>query len=740
MNRGFKNPEIQGFERKDYFVLSTRIDYENFLNPSQLKAAMTLEGPVLVIAGAGSGKTRTLVYRVARLVETGIQPENILLLTFTRKAAGEMLERAAGLANERCRHVSGGTFHSLAHRVLRHHAHLLGFENTFTILDRSDMEEILQSLIKDLRVEKGSVRFPKRTTLASIVSKSVNLQEPIESLMRDEYAQFLEYTPHIKKMAELYQRHKRTNQLMDYDDLLIHFRQLLSEHRDIRDELSGQYRYIMVDEYQDTNGIQADIIKWLAAEHRNIMVVGDDSQSIYSFRGASYHNMFDFPMLFKDTRIIKLEENYRSTQPILEFTNSLMDQAVEKYTKCLFTKRKGGVMPKVIDVRTEPEQAMFVSQSIRNYLDQGVSLKDMAVLFRAAYHSFELELELARNDIPYVKYGGFKFMESAHIKDLLAHLRVMVNTQDTVSWGRILRLIKKIGQAKSQSIIHWLREGNHLPQQLDEWPGRTKKDEGLDRLAGLMKQLAEKPLSPEQAVEIAMEYYSPILKERFDDFPRRQKDLEQLIPMASRYTKLRAFLDDLMLEPPNSSADIDRPERDDYLTLSTVHSAKGLEWAVVFIIWVMEGYFPNSKSYSSVAAIDEERRLMYVAATRAKDQLIMCYPGREELPFWQFGDTGYRNGLSSFIQALPEGVMEHHALNHFQKKLNVSWSPPPPKTRVLRSIDQSDSNLRPGDRVKHPAFGSGIISKFIDKQKVEVLFRDAGRKLLHLEYTTLEKV
>jgi DNA helicase-2/ATP-dependent DNA helicase PcrA len=699
---------------------------------------MTLEGPVLVIAGAGSGKTRTLVYRVARLVETGVPPENILLLTFTRKAAGEMLVRAAGLADEQCRQVSGGTFHSLAHRVLRSRANLLGFENTFTILDRSDMEEILQALVKEIQIDKGSVRFPKRATLASILSKAVNLEEPIESLMRDEYAQFLEYTPYIKKISILYQKHKQNNQLMDYDDLLIHLRQLLTDHEVIRDELSRQYRYIMVDEYQDTNGIQADIIKGLASEHRNIMVVGDDSQSIYSFRGANYQNMFDFPMLFKDTKIIKLEENYRSTHPILKFTNSLMDQAVEKYTKCLFTKRKGGEMPKVVDVRTEPEQAMFVSQSVRNYLDQGLSLKDMAVLFRAAYHSFELELELARSDIPYVKYGGFKFMETAHIKDLLAHLRVMVNTNDTVSWGRILRLIKNIGQAKSQSITNWIQADKRPPHQLDEWPGQAKKDGGLNKLANLMKQLKENHLSPERAVELVTEYYTPILKERFDDFPRRQKDLEQLIPMAGRYTKLRAFLDDLMLEPPNSSADIDRRERDDYLTLSTVHSAKGLEWSVVFIIWVMEGYFPNSKSYASVAAIDEERRLMYVAATRAKDQLIMCYPGQEELPFWQFNDTEFRNGLSSFIQALPEGVMEHNALNRFQKKPRAPWSPP--KAPARRALDTSDSDLRPGDRVKHPAFGSGVISKFIDKQKVEVLFRDVGRKLLHLEYTTLEKV
>ena len=725
---------------KEDIVLPSQIDYKNLLNPSQFKAVMTLDGPVLVIAGAGSGKTRTLVYRVARLVETGVPPENILLLTFTRKAAGEMLERAAGLSDERCTRVSGGTFHSLAHRVLRHHADQIGFEKTFTILDRSDMEEVIQALVKELKIDKGVVRFPKRATLASILSKAVNLQKPIETLVTEEYSQFLEYAPHIKKISILYQDYKKTNQLMDYDDLLIHFRQLLAEHENVRDELSAQYQYIMVDEYQDTNGIQADIVKWLASGHGNIMVVGDDSQSIYSFRGANYQNMFDFPRLFKQTKIIKLEENYRSTQPILTFTNTLMDQAVEKYTKCLFTQRKEGEMPKVIDVRTEPEQAMFICQSIKERLNRGLPLKELAVLFRAAYHSFELELELTRHDIPYVKYGGFKFMESAHIKDLLAHLRVVVNRNDAVSWGRILRLIKNIGQVKSQSIINWIRSNDRSSYRLHEWPGQKSRDEGLSRLSKLLEQIRDNHLSPEKSVELVNEYYEPILKEKFDDFPRRQKDLEHLIPMAARYKKMRAFLDDLLLEPPNSSADINLRDRGDYLTLSTVHSAKGLEWSTVFIIWVMEGYFPSSRSYSNLEALDEERRLMYVAATRAKDQLIMCYPGQEELPFWQFNDTGLRNGLSSFIQALPDDIMEHISFNQFTRRPNVKWTTP--KTTVRKDIIESDSNpdLRSGDRVKHPAFGHGVVSKFIDKQKVEVLFRDVGRKLLHLEYTTLEKI
>jgi len=707
---------------------------------------MALDGPVLVIAGAGSGKTRALVYRVARLVETGVPPENILLLTFTRKAAGEMLERAAGLADERCRHISGGTFHSLAHRVLRKNADLLGFDNSFTILDRLDMEEVIQALIREIQVDKGSIRFPKRSTLATILSKAANLQQSVEFLMREEYAQFLEYIPQINRLSKHYGDYKRTNQLMDYDDLILFFRQILSENKDVRKTLSEQYRYVMVDEYQDTNAIQADIVKWLAFSHHNIMVVGDDSQSIYSFRGANYKNMFDFPVLFPESKIIKLEENYRSTQPILTFTNALMDQASEKYTKCLFTKRVDGEMPRIIDTRTEPEQAMFICQTIQEHISLGRSIRDVAVLFRAAYHSFELEVELTRQGIPFVKYGGFKFMESAHIKDLLAHLRIVLNRDDSISWGRILRLIKNIGQRKSQSIINWMKTNRTLPWQVAEWPGTGKGDNALEALSRLLRQLSVRELPPQEAVELVMRYYEPILKEKFDDFPRRQKDLEQLIPMADRYGKLRAFLDDLIMEPPTTSADMNPEPRGDRLTLSTVHSAKGLEWSVVFVIRVTEGYFPSAKAHSNQAAIEEERRLMYVAATRAKDRLIMCYPSQQASQSWSFSGSaaiGYRSGLSSFIQALPEELMEFSSSEPSGRRTAVQrtavqWYAT--KSRPRQSHKGHPSGLRTGERVNHPAFGPGVISRFMDGEKVEVFFKNVGRKVLHLVYTTLEKI
>lgn len=716
--------------------MSDRIDYDNLLNPAQLEAVMTLDGPVLVIAGAGSGKTRTLVYRVARLVESGVSPEAVLLLTFTRKASQEMLDRAAGLADPSCRFVSGGTFHSLAFRVLKIHAEALGYKNSFTIVDRSDMEEILRSLILNLNIPKEGGRFPKRGTVANILSKAANLQQPVDDFMTEEYVQFAEVIPQIKKLEKLYGEYKFKNQLMDYDDLIINLRNLLERESGARSQLAKQYSHIMVDEYQDTNTIQSDIVRWLAHERRNIMVVGDDSQSIYSFRGANYRNMIDFPSLFPDVKIVKLEQNYRSTQPILSLTNTLMDMAEEKYTKCLFTEREGGALPEVVNTRTEPEQALFITTYIQDKLDQGSSIRDFAVLFRAAFHSFELEAQLTRQGLPYVKYGGFKFLESAHIKDFLAHMRVAVNPDEGVSWLRILRLIKNVGQGKSQTLIKWMSENRISPDQFDKWPGAGKRESGLKPLAQLLGRILSGDADPETVVGYVMEYYTPILKEKYDDYPRRLKELEQLTTMARRYRKLRSFLDDLALDPPSSTADVEEVDRKNTLTLSTVHSAKGLEWPTVFIIWAMEGRFPPSRAYSDPFMLEEERRLMYVAATRAKDELILCYPGQEAVSQW--GAQSFQgSGLSSFISSLPGDLYSSRSVGgsrRFPTRKNPG--------RAFHSSfadDKAKSGFSQGEKVTHPAFGPGVVARVIPGNKIEVFFKQAGKKLLHLEYTTLEK-
>ena len=451
---------------------------------------------------------------------------------------------------------------------------------------------------------------------------------------------------------------------------------------------------------------------------------------------------------FPEPKIIKLEENYRSVQPILTFTNALMDQANEKFTKCLFTNRKGSELPKVVDTRTEPEQAMFVCRYVKEQIAQGRPISDMAVLFRAGYHSFELETELARQGVRYMKYGGFKFLDSAHIKDFLAHLRVVINRDEAVSWDRILRLIKNVGQAKTNTIIQWMKTNNIPPGQIATWPGAGKRDSGIKSLSKLLAGLSSNNMKPQKAVEKVMEYYAPILQERFDNYPKRQKDLDQLIPMAGRYKKLRSFLDDLTLEPPSSASDLEPEKRHETLTLSTVHSAKGLEWPVVIIIWVMEGRFPSAMAYNNPADLEEERRLMYVAATRAKDQLIMCYPGQESMPSWQMAGGGFRSGLSSFIRDLPDGIVSYES-NGRRRGSSRKWNDLDPahnwtRKEVTKEAFHADqpgpAGFSQGEKVRHPAFGPGVVSKFVSNDKVEVVFRDAGRKLLHLEYTTLEKI
>ncbi|MFW6146822.1 MAG: ATP-dependent helicase [Thermodesulfobacteriota bacterium] len=719
--------------------MERRIPYKEVLNESQYSAVTAPDGPILVIAGAGSGKTRTLVYRVAWLVEGGIPPHEILLLTFTRKAAREMLDRAASMTDQRCREVSGGTFHSLARQVLRRDAQRVGLASNFTIMDRSDMEEAAHALIPEVDGENSPIRLPKSATISTILSKAANMERSVEDIMEAEYPQFLPVLARIERLQEIYRDYKRKNNLMDYDDLIIFLRLLLQEDEQVRTELGTRYRYIMVDEYQDTNAIQADIVRYLGSLHKNVMVVGDDSQSIYSFRGANFRNMFEFPVHFPDARIIKLEKNYRSTQPILTLTNALMEQAKEKYTKCLYATREGTEVPLSVNAGTERDQAAYVGRSIEALVDEGRKLRDIAVLFRASYHSFELELELTRRNIPFVKYGGFKFIESAHIKDLLAHLRVVANKTDILSWGRLLRLLKNIGPAKSHAIIDWMRQEGISPARVNEWPGIGKEKQALDRLAMLLAALSTPKLAPETGVDLAIDYYVPFLKERFDDYPRRQQELEQLTTMATRYKTLRSFLDDISLEPPASPADVRPIDKSDYLTLSTIHSAKGLEWEAVFIIWLVDGKFPSAKSFAHMDNLEEELRLLYVAATRAKDKLIMTYPGHELLQWTGAGRRNSQGEASSFIRALPPDVIEHRPFLRLSMHSYADSSRPNPIARSIDS-DEESKELRPGDKVNHPAFGVGVIARFEGDDKVEVIFRDTGTKLLHLGYTTLDKI
>jgi DNA helicase-2/ATP-dependent DNA helicase PcrA len=605
------------------------IDYQKELNPAQYEAAITHKGPLLVLAGAGSGKTRTLVYRVARMVEEGIDPVSILLLTFTRRAAEEMLQRAGALLGGRCDQVTGGTFHSFANTVLRRYASLLGFANSFTILDRSDSEDVINLIRARLGLDKKERRFPRKQTIVEIVSLAANRVCSIAEVLDDQFPHLFNELEELIRIDEYYRRYKYERSLLDYDDLLIKLRELLQSHSEVAERLSSAFRYIMVDEYQDTNRLQAEIIRLLARAHDNVMAVGDDAQSIYSFRGATVRNILEFPGLFPGTKIIKLEENYRSTQPILNLSNEIILQAKESYTKNLFTRREQGVRPVLVEAESEHYQSRFVAQKILELREQEVPLTDIAVLFRSSFHSFDLELELSRRGIPFVKRGGFKFIETTHVKDVLAHLRIIANPQDAVSWHRVILLLEGVGAKSAEKILAYALEGPNQAQRLAEYPTRGVIGGELKKLAELLQEVTAPGFKPAEQVEKVVRYYLPILKRTHrDDLPKRQKDLEHFTVITERYRSLDRLLADMALEPPNNSVgDVLATEREEegLLTLSTIHSAKGLEWHSVFIIWAVDGRFPSLYNKDE-EELEEERRLMYVAATRAKENLFITYP------------------------------------------------------------------------------------------------------------------
>ncbi|MFH1479273.1 MAG: ATP-dependent helicase [Candidatus Omnitrophota bacterium] len=605
--------------------MKTLIDYKKELNPQQLKAVESIDGPFLVIAGAGSGKTRILVYRVAYLVEKGIDPSDILLLTFTRKASQEMLARASGILDARCQAVSGGTFHSFANLILRKYGKLIDLQNNFTIMDQSDAESVVNLVRKNMGFSKGDNRFPKKKALLNIISKSINTSFDLGLVVESEYPHFCEYTRSIEALKKEYIKYKREKALLDYDDLLVYLKSLLSKNHDIRSKLSKKYKYIMVDEYQDTNKLQADILRLLLSEHQNVMAVGDDSQSIYAFRGANFKNIIDFPKIFKGTEVITLEENYRSVQPILSLTNKVIERASEKFKKALFTRKKGNNFPIYIETENENKQSMNIIDKIKGLCSEGLKLGDIAILFRSGWHSNDLEIELAKNSIPFIKYGGQKFVESSHVKDLLSHLHIMHNRSDEVNWTRVLTLMRGVGPRTAEKLFSKISENNGKFPEKDK---NFEKIKDIEKFMGLIEYIDNNELTPLEVIRIIKEYYEPIFKERYDDFNKRSGDLASLEKIASRYENIQDLLVDMALEPPETNiAKKDLHNLDgSRLVLSTIHSAKGLEWHSVFIIHVAEGYIPSYQSMGNDESIEEERRLLYVAMTRAKENLYLFKP------------------------------------------------------------------------------------------------------------------
>ncbi len=633
------------------------IRYQDVLNPTQYEAVIFDRGPLLVIAGAGSGKTRTLTYRVARLVEDGISPASILLLTFTRKASQEMLKRASELLDSRCERVAGGTFHSFANTVLRRYAPLVGFDNRFTIIDRADMESLISLLRKETGAGKNARSFPKRGTLAGIFSRAANKVLSVEDVVYNDYLHFEHYLDSITELHEAYQAYKINHNLLDYDDLLICLSRLLGEHPAARDKISNAYQYLMVDEYQDTNQIQAEIMYLLAEKNHNIMVVGDDSQSIYAFRGAEIENILSFPQRFPDTTVIRLEENYRSVQPVLSLANAIIDNAAFKYTKTLFSRKKGSTLPVLVRAGSENSQSRFILDKIKDLSLQNVPLNQIAVLFRAGFHSFDLEIELGKNQVPFIKVGGFKFMDSAHIKDVLAHLKVIHNADDDISWLRILTRLDRIGPKTAKSMIDAIKAQHNGFKGIQTIKIKSTLETSMASLQTVFASINPETMSISEMGEDILSYYMPILEDIYDDHPKRAKDLDQLIEIMERYDHLESFLTDMAIEPPNTSMDhtfSTDASKDNRLTLSTIHSAKGLEWHTVFIIWALDGRFPSLHALNKEEDLEEERRLMYVAATRAKENLFITYPSQA----YDRTSGIMLSRPSCFLDEIPYGLLE----------------------------------------------------------------------------------
>lgn len=603
------------------------INYREELNASQFEAASAVNGCYLIIAGAGTGKTRTLVFRVARLIELGYDPNSILLLTFTRKAANEMMKRASMLLDDRCSKIRGGTFHSFANLTLRKYAKAIGLDSSFTILDQGDSQDVINLIRSQDGFITKEKRFPNKQTLNKVFSLSINTGKKVADIIENDYPHFIPLLDKILEIQKIFTEYKRRNNLLDYDDLLVYLREFLFKSGAAVKALLSEIKFVMVDEYQDTNHLQAEIVKGLSQYSKNVMVVGDDSQAIYSFRGADFHNIMQFPKLFDDVKIIKLEENYRSHQSILDFANRINDAAVEKYKKDLYSRRGSGQLPNIVAASTENLQSKFIVEKILDLREEGVALKDIAVLFRSSFFSFDLELELAKANVPFQKFGGMKFVETAHVKDIMAFLRIAINPKDIISWYRVLLLHEGIGPKTAQRILDELATSRiTIKAEPDQQP--EFKHHKLSPLFYLLYELQKKKYLPSEMVQKVYDYYWELFKANYDDWNKRKKDLEIFQNIVENYTSVDTLLSDMAIEPIiESVVDVDATDKEEeYVTLSTIHSAKGLEWHSVFIIHAVEGYFPSARSVESLETLEEERRLMYVASTRAKNNLYITYP------------------------------------------------------------------------------------------------------------------
>jgi DNA helicase-2/ATP-dependent DNA helicase PcrA len=642
------------------------IDYAAELNEQQLAAVTAPPGPLLVIAGAGSGKTLTLTYRVAYLLENGIDPRNILLLTFTNKAARQMLDRVAHLLPLDATGLWGGTFHSIGNRMLRRHGSALGYSSGFTIMDREDQKDLINTVVAAAGINPKEMRFPKGDVLADLFSFAVNTERPMDDLLAEKFPHFLPLLDQLRDVHARYEKKKKSTNSMDFDDLLEKTLRMLKEHEEIAAFYRRQFQFILVDEYQDTNKIQADFIDTLASEHRNVMVVGDDAQSIYSWRGANFKNILAFPERYPDAQVFKIELNYRSVPDILRVANAAIAANVQQFRKQLSaTRPTNSVKPAVVGLNDGSEQAQFIAQRILELRDEGVELNEIAVLYRAHYHAIELQLELSRRGIPYVITSGVRFFEQAHVKDVTSFIRFIANPRDEIAFKRMVKLLPGIGGKSGDNLWRAWESKLNEHGEITSWSERllamavgAKSKKSWEQLAHTLDEIAPggQPNPPSEMITSIVEaVYDDYAKANFINYELRREDLNQLAAFSRQFKDVHEFLSQLaLISNIDAEPALDQAADNEAVNLSSVHQAKGLEYHTVFVIWLTDGMFPSTRSLETREAIEEERRLFYVAITRARDELYLTYPHMRLNA--GYGDMFQRP--SRFLKEIPTQLVE----------------------------------------------------------------------------------
>jgi DNA helicase-2/ATP-dependent DNA helicase PcrA len=678
------------------------IDYKNELNGEQLRVVLHGDGACLVLAGAGSGKTRTITFRVAYLLEKNIAPENILLVTFTNKASREMTSRVEGLMHGKVRLPWAGTFHHIGYRILAQYAGLLGYKQNFSILDSEDSKHILKMCLKEDGAERSEKKIPSVAIVSSILSFARNAEKSLEQVLEEKYPQWSEFLDMFGRIAAEYDKKKKNANAMDFDDLLLNLRNLLQNSEAVRKKFATQFQYVLVDEYQDTNKIQASIIDLFSSVHKNLLVVGDDAQSIYSFRAANIANILDFEKRYIDSQVFRLETNYRSTPEILDLANEVIGNNINQYKKELHSIRNSEARPEVQVYADQREEAESVAQSILDYINKGVPPREIAVLFRASHHSQALEVELTKRHIAYDYRGGTRFFERAHIKDVLGFLRAYNNLEDTVAWGRILTMQNGVGPGAAEKIIAEIRSaGSKDLSGISEILAARAKV-GFKDFLNIWRNLEGSDGSPSGLIRAVMDSnYKSYLESEYTDYRERTNDIEQLAIFAEKESDLGKFLAEAGLQenfarPQESESQNPNEEK---IVLSTIHQAKGLEWETVFILNVSAGQFPSDRALNEEKGLEEERRLFYVAITRAKTHLHMSYPLVSNMNFGALG------GSSMFLEEIDKNLVEMSgaAGNSYFQDLNdedegityvadedepFSSKTRPKMTSFLKSIDE----------------------------------------------------